>query len=402
MNQNELLDLLKQLIALPSVNPGDDEDPSRTGELRMAEFVAGWLAARGFEIEWDGRASGRPNILARWGSKQPRRTLMLEFHLDTVGVGEMMRHPFTGQVEGGRLYGRGACDCKGPAAAALGTLQADVLDALAEADIQLLVAGAMGEEKGNLGAARMAAQGIGADECIVLEPTDLHVVRAHKGALWFAVDVLGLAAHGSHPERGLSAIEGMDQVLELLREQIRADQGQVTHPLLGGPTLNVGTIRGGSAVNIVPDHCHVEVDRRTLPGEDPAQILGRVRAGLVALQQAGKLAGSGVRVLKDSPPFQAPEPSALCARLIAACRHEGQVSTAVGVSWHSDAGAFARTCRDIVVFGPGSIRQAHTADEYIEIDELYKGYQVLRRFLLLTARGETGDLNSQIVKGGAV
>lgn len=382
-----LVDLLRQLVAIPSVSPGEGEDPACTGEQRIAEFLAGLLEARGFSVQLDNSIPGRPNLLASYGPASARRTILFESHLDTVGVTGMSVPPFEARMDNGRLYGRGACDTKGPMAAALAAFTPDVLDPLVSADCRVLFAGAMGEETGNIGALRMVEQGLRADYAVVLEPTELAIVYTHKGALWLELETVGVAGHGSNPDRGLNAIAGMTRALEFLDRQIAAHGRDRQHPVLGRPTLNVGLIRGGRAVNIVPDRCVIQVDRRTLPGEDHAAILADMRAGLDDLRSRGVVESAELRVLKDSPPFQTSADAEIVDALRRSCERAGVAPRAEGAAWHSDAGCLSTVCPQTVVFGPGSIQQAHTADEYIDLDGLQAGFNIIKALLTQLAGG---------------
>ena len=380
MRDRDLVALLEKLVSIPSVGVLEAADPSVTGESRMADFLAGRLEALGFRVEWDDRASGRPNIIARRGPEAPKRTVMFESHLDTVGVGGMS-DPFRARIEGNRLYARGACDTKGPLAAALHAMTPEVLDRLSGAGVEVVIVGAMGEETGNIGALRLAERGIGADQAIILEPTELGIVHAHKGACWFEIEVRGVAAHGSNPDRGSNAILGMAHVIEFLQAQIASDQRKPAHPLLGLPTMNIGEIRGGAAVNIVPDRCMIRVDRRTLPEEQHDRVLRSVAEGLEAMEESGVIRSFEVRVIKASDAFETNPACDLVERLATSCRKAGAEGRLEGAAWHSDAGAFAKTCREVVVFGPGSIKQAHTVDEFMDLDSLRAGCDVIRFFL---------------------
>ncbi len=376
----ELVELLKQLIAVPSVNPEDTDDPRIAGEGRLADFLAGYLEALGFRVAWDDKESGRPNLVAEHGPARPKSTILLEAHLDTVGVAGMPRPPFEAVIEGRRLYGRGACDDKGPMAAALHAMSKRTLHALGEHGVRVVFVGAMGEEKGNVGAERLARSDLRADRVIVLEPTELAIVLAHKGALWFKVEVGGVAAHGSNPGVGLNAITGMARVLDLLERQVAEDRARHRNAVLGEPTLNVGRIEGGCSVNIVPDRCVIHVDRRTLPEESTEEILERLRAGLVELQKNGVLASHAIRVGKIGSPFETSAQSGLVRLLEASCAASGVAAKREGAAWHSDAGHLSKIGSELVVFGPGSIRQAHTTEEYIDLDSLQAGCSILKHF----------------------
>ena len=380
MAELSLVDLLLKLESIPSVNPMLADDPSIGTEKPLAEYLAGFLERRGFKVDWIEPIPGRPNVVGRFGPAQPRRSILVESHLDTQGIHGMVVPPFAGDVREGRLYGRGACDTKGPMAAALMALQTPLLERLARAGVQVIYVGAVGEEKGNVGAEQLVDMDLGADEALILEPTELAIVHAHKGAMWFEVEARGLAAHGSNPRLGVNAIRGMMQVMAGIEADVAAEQKKRQHPLLGQSTVNFGLIRGGSSINIVPDRCVLEVDRRTLPGEDNAAILQRVRSQLEALVRDGVLTGWDVRAIKDGTPFETTAESQLVQRLAAACRQAGEPGRTEGAAWYSDAGPFARTCKEVAVFGPGSIKQAHTVDEFIELASLEKGCGILVDF----------------------
>ena len=382
MAERSLVELLEELIAIPSVNPDTTNDRSCSGELRIGEYVAAYLEARGFSIEWQDRETGRPNVIASFGPESSAaRTLLLEAHLDTVGVDGMSRPPFKSVVENNRLYGRGACDDKGPMAAALHALRPPVLDALASRGIRVVFVGAMGEEKGNIGAERLVERGFRADMALILEPTDLAIVHAHKGALWFEVEVRGRAGHGSDPARGVSAIAAMTEIIRFLGSETDEAAARTSNPVLGKPTLNIGSIHGGASVNIVPDRCVIEVDRRLLPEEDGSLLIEQTQAKLDQMKRVGQTTGHEIRIIKMGMPFHTASDSALVAGLSAACTACGLRPKTEGAAWYSDAGALSKVCPEIVVFGPGSIRQAHTVDEYIELEELERGSKILELFL---------------------
>lgn len=377
----KVVDCLQQLVALPSVNPEHTQDSAIANEFRVAEFLASHLSEKGFQIEWDRAIAERPNLIASFGPDHPTRTLLLEAHTDTVGVDGMAIPPFEPRVENGRLHGRGACDTKGPMAAALCALSTDRLERLAAAGVRILFIGAFGEEKGNIGAERLVEQGVGADAAIILEPTDLHVVHAHKGALWVELTLSGELAHSSEPAKGLNAINAMADLLRWLQARIAADCEQQGDAALGSPTLNVGRIEGGLAINIVPHHCRVEIDRRIVPGESPDDVLQPLEQHLENMKLDGRIRAYTLKVIKAGMPFITDPQAPLVRKLTQAIEKAGRLAEVTTAAWYSDAGPFGKTCKEVVVFGPGSIAQAHTKDEYIEIEELVAGQRVLEHFL---------------------
>jgi len=381
--ERDLVSLLQQLVRVPSVNPGHGGDPEFAGEQRMAEFTAEYLQRAGFSVELQSPEPGRPNVIGTSGPANAARTLLVEAHLDTVGVAGMCVDPFAAEIRQGRLYGRGACDMKGAMAAALHVLQPELLKRLSSNGWRTLFVGAMGEEGGNEGALELVRQGrLSADFCIVLEPTELAIVHAHKGALWTRVTLNGRAAHGSAPQEGRNAIAAAARLVEALSTEIEETASRMNHPALGPPTFNVGRIDGGGAVNVVAGRCVVDFDRRYLPGESGAQLVEDLRRRLREYEARGEIVGFELGVLKDSRPFETDTTTELVQRLSRACEASGVPPALRGTGWYSDAGPLAPVCREVVVFGPGSIRQAHTADEYIELDQLEKGADILRRFVM--------------------
>jgi acetylornithine deacetylase/succinyl-diaminopimelate desuccinylase family protein len=377
--QNDVVALVREFVGIPSVNPQLADDAAIAGEHRMAHHLSSWLDRRGFLSRFVEKTPGRPNLVATYPCSNPRRRLIIEAHLDTQGIHGMTVPPFGGEIRDGRIFGRGACDMKGPMAAALVNLTKERMERLAAAGVEVIFIAAIGEETGNIGALELVRDGVGADEILVLEPTDLHVVHAHKGAFWFEVEVKGIAAHGSNPDKGLSAICAMTKVIALVQSQTAAVE--IENPVLGRATANIGKIHGGTSINIVPETCVIQVDRRTVPGEDSGQIISRLKEALAVMKQAGDLADFDVRIIKEGKPFETNADSRLVNRLCESCAGLGVTPVTEGAAWYSDAGPFAATCREVAVFGPGSIRQAHTADEFIEIDELVKGAQIIGDFL---------------------
>lgn len=372
---------LRQLVALPSVNPAMSIDDTQRNERRIVDWLAPWFAARGFGVERLGQTPGRPNLLARFGVRQATRTLLFESHLDTVGVAGFQGDPFTLREENGRLYGRGACDTKGPLAAFMAALDDEVLAALAASSIELIWLGAIGEETGNLGAEEAIAAGLRADECVVLEPTDLQVVHAHKGVCWFTAATQGRAAHASDPAAGDNAILKMAQVWEIMSAVTAQAARHYPAHVLGLPTLSIGVIQGGSGTNIVPDRCEIQVDRRLMPGESVTTVMADLRQALAAVP-----GGVELRLLKEGLPFHTPPDAPLVREFTAALTATGVDRVITGAPWCSDAGPLALACGQTIVWGPGAIAQAHTIDEYIETTALETARRVLRHFLLATAR----------------
>lgn len=376
MNKCDVVSILREIVAIPSVNPALTGEPRWQGEARLADWLEEWFHQRGIRTQRVGATPGRPNLLVISGADGATKRILFESHLDTIGVEGFQGDPFDLRAENGRLYGRGACDTKGPLAAFLAVLDSEVLEALAEAGIQLLWLGAIGEETGNLGAEEAVAAGVRADKCIVLEPTGLGIIHAHKGACWFTAATTGRAAHASDPALGDNAILKMPAVWKILEEEVEEAAGHYAGHPLGRPTVSVGTIHGGTATNVVPDSCVIQVDRRLMPGETAEKVLADLNRRL-----AGIPGGVKISLLKEGLPFHTEATAPLVEQWKQALVAAGVNPVLGGAAWCSDAGVLAQVCRETIVWGPGAIAQAHTTDEYITEGELVLAAKVIRQFL---------------------
>ena len=367
--------LLGELIALPSVNPaflppGD----SRAGEQRVSDFVAVMAARAGLDIEFQKVLPGRVNLIARLRPKgRVSRTILLAPHLDTVPpANEMQLVP---RREGDRLFGRGACDTKGSVAAMLSAVCTLAKSRQRPRETEIIFAGLADEESGQAGSRTLAKSNLKADLAIVGEPTSLRVVTAHKGNIWFQMKTHGRSAHGSRPELGRNAVLAMARVVEVLETEYAATlRRRRAHPLLGHATVNVGTIRGGTQANIVPDSCVITVDRRTLPGESEPAVKREIEK-LLARKKLQVTFGGG----RSAPcsPMETPASHPLVRQFL---RSAGQRKPA-GVHYFCDAAVLAEGGIPSVVFGPGDIAQGHTSDEWISLRELERAKEMLVRFL---------------------
>lgn len=367
--------LLCELIELPSVNPAflPPNDP-RTGERRVGQLVASRARQAGLAVAFEPVVHGRDNVLARLTpSGKIKRRVLLSPHLDTVGLpalDELLRP----QIVKGRVIGRGACDTKGCVAAMLTALMAVARQGQRPTETEITFTGFIDEENGQLGSRHYAQNHPAADLAIVGEPTRLEVVTAHKGDVWLQLKTAGRSAHGATPHLGRNAVHAMGRLVDLLETTYRAQLQKRSHALLGSPTINVGSIRGGTQPNIVPDECTIDLDRRTLPGETEAQVRKEIAA---LLRRNGLKATFGTLRLA---PCHALETSPDLPLVQALCRAAGRRRT-VGVHYFCDAAPLAEAGTPAVVFGPGDIAQAHTRDEWISIASLERGTVLLERFL---------------------
>jgi acetylornithine deacetylase/succinyl-diaminopimelate desuccinylase-like protein len=367
-----VVELLQDLVAIPSVNPQGDPGTDGVGEQAMGEYVTNFLRTLGAEASLQHVEIGRPNVVAYFEPEKPADAhLAFAPHLDTVSVAGMTISPFDPTIRDGKLYGRGSTDTKGPMAAALWALREWAQSpARAQSRIRWSFLALMGEEAGNDGAHALAQKGFSSDLTLVLEPTQLGVVTAHKGALWLEVTTSGLACHGSTPEKGRNAIYAMRRVLEIIEEKVIPGLSLHAHAKLGPPTLNVGTITGGSKINIVPDHCRVEIDCRVVPGIDPENFRLMIEAELRKADPE-----VGVRLQRFSAPLSTDESLPWVKRL-------GQVARGFTTApWFSDASVLSTSTCPAICIGPGSIAQAHTKDEFILLSDLEEGAQFFSRWM---------------------
>jgi acetylornithine deacetylase/succinyl-diaminopimelate desuccinylase-like protein len=408
--------LLAELIALPSVNPAfapvdkagprsraasDDRQvvPTKFGEKNVADFLAVVAARAGLEVEFQsvdftrwgerprelmpdstnglrGRSPHqselvRSNLIARLLPRNKiRRTILLAPHLDTVGADGAK---FIPRRTNGRLYGRGACDTKGSVAAMLTALCELAESKNRPSETEVIFAGLTDEEHAQAGS-RALAKNFKADLAIVGEPTRLQVVTAHKGSLWLELETRGRAAHGATPQFGENAIHEMARIVELLQTDYGARLRRRKHPLLGMATANVGTISGGAQPNIVPARCKITVDRRTLPGETDAGVKREIAAFLRAKNLSAQISSAK---LAPALPLETNYKLPLVQQLLKAV---GQTKPR-GVDYFCDAAVLSAGGIPSVVFGPGDIAQAHTADEWISLAELERGKDLLLKFL---------------------
>lgn len=366
--------LLQDLIALPSINPAFlPEDPDRTGEERVASYLADLARKQGLEVSRQPVLPGRKNLLVRLKpAGKAKRRIILSPHLDVVPAEDKQFKP---RVKNGRLHGRGACDTKGSVAAFFHALLELTKDKNRPAETEILFVGLVDEEFCQSGSRVLGERGPKGDLAIAGEPTQLQVVTAHKGNLWLCLETRGKAAHGATPHLGKSAIQPMARIANLLLTEYAELLRKRTHTLLGSPTVSIGVIRGGTQPNIVPESCSIEVDRRTIPGETEDSVLAEIHHLI-------KKHGLPTTTIVESrgvpcPPLETdPNLPVVQQFLRAARRRKTQ-----GVAYFTDASPIAMGGTPAIVFGPGDIAQAHSADEWIDLKQLDQAAAIVLRFL---------------------
>jgi acetylornithine deacetylase len=370
---DDVVSLLQALTRIPSVNPDNSPGTSQTGEAAMAHFLRDWLEAIGATVTLEEILPQRPNLIARFAPLDGRPRILFGPHLDTVGVAHMTIDPFGGEIHDGKIWGRGASDTKGPMAAMLIALQRN-RNQLASMPVAIDFVAFMGEESGQWGSKHFAKHH-GADYTFALvgEPTSMEIVHLTKGSLWATLRATGRAAHSSQPERGDNAIVKLASAMLEIERQLGATLATFTHPTLGHSTLNIGLIRGGSRPNIVPDLAEAELDIRITPS------LAAAGGGLQLLRDCIDQLALPVELVNphENPPMETSADHPMIQRLL----NTPPGSKLASAPWFSDAAHLSHGGIPSICIGPGSIDQAHTADEHIEIDALKKGADFFTEFV---------------------
>jgi acetylornithine deacetylase/succinyl-diaminopimelate desuccinylase-like protein len=388
----DVVETLRNLVRIPSVNPmGRNVSGPEFFEYAVTDHLERLFTS--LKLPWERHevAPLRTNILVRVDGETPPekggKLLLFEAHQDTVPVDGMIIPPWGAEVREGRVYGRGSCDIKGGMAAMLSAVARLAQERPPERPTVVLAC-TVNEEHGFTGATHLTKLWTeggsqllphAPDAAVVAEPTLLNVVVAHKGVVRWRCHTEGRAAHSSQPLQGDNAIYRMSRVLQVLENYAKEVVGTLNkHPLVGIPTLSVGTIAGGISVNTVPDKCVIEIDRRVLPGDEPLAVRQHV------LDYLAKELGSDFPIRHDEAYIKTRGLSDdnnqdLAARLSRAARQHGGPGERIGVPFGTDAAAFCPFA-PTVVFGPGSIAQAHTCDEWLEIEQLQKAADILYEF----------------------
>jgi acetylornithine deacetylase/succinyl-diaminopimelate desuccinylase family protein len=366
VDADQVIRFARALIAAPSENPGGTEDQAAAVATEILEALD--ASPRTIRSE-----AGRPNVLAAIGSgARPR--LAWNGHLDVVPAGSLdtwrSGGPWSGEIVDGRLVGRGAADMKGPVAAALAAASAIRRAGIELAGTFELHLAADEELAGIHGTKVLWDLGLlDQDAAIVGEPSELQVGLAERGGAWFTATAFGKAAHGSQPHLGVNAITSMSRFLLRLPEVLP----DLAHPLVGRPTVNAALIEGGSAPNVVPDRCTVDIDRRVIPGEtEPAKVRAPFLALVESLRAAHPEVEIEVELREWSDAAEAPIDSRIAALARDAVEREtGARPADVGFTGITDARFYINQAKiPTVIVGPGSLTVAHTADESVAVDEL--------------------------------
>ena len=365
--------LTRALVAVDSRNPA--LVAGAPGEGPVARVLADVLRAWGMRVEVYDALPGRPNVVARVG-RAGARALMFNGHLDVVGTDGMTHAPFVPEVRGPRLYGRGSTDMKGGIAA---MCAAAALAGDAALDAELIVAAVIDEEEASAGTRVLLERGVRAEMAIVTEPTELAVMPAHRGFVWIEIVVEGRAAHGSRHDLGVDAIRHAGLLLAELDAHEERVLGTRLHPLLGRASLHASHVHGGIGMSTYPDRCTLSIERRTIPGETTGDALREVENAIERVRARRPAMRASARVLLAQGPSDVAVDAPVVRALSDALRTEGERVRVEGMSAWTDAALLNDAGIPAVCFGPGDIKLAHAAEEWIEIAEIERATAVLTR-----------------------
>ncbi|OYV73752.1 MAG: hypothetical protein B7Z72_01770 [Gemmatimonadetes bacterium 21-71-4] len=380
LERGDAVGLARALVRVDTRNPS--LVPGGPGEAEAARLLAGVLEAWGLAVEVQEAAPGRPNVIARAGTPG-ERSLLFNGHLDVVGVDGMRHAPFDAGERDGRLYGRGASDMKAGVAAMCAAA------ALAAADLtqgELIVAAVADEEFESRGTRALLDRGVRAGAAIVTEPTGLAIMPAHRGFVWATLTFHGRAAHGSRWELGVDAIRHAGLVLAELDVLDAGALARHTHPLAGRASLHASLVSGGTGMSTYPNRCELRIERRTVPGETPAQVMAELEAACQRVRARRPDLRVDTRLDLAQSPSDVPLDAPIVRALREALDQQAIPIRTGGMSAWTDCALLNEAGVPAICFGPGDIALAHSDEEFVDIEEIPRAAAVLERL----ARGWCG------------
>jgi len=376
MDRDKLVGLAQDLIKVRSTNPPGNEK-------EVADILKKRLEAIGMKVEYFEEAYGRPNILATWDGGEGK-TVVLQGHMDTVPAKkDYWKHdPFSGVVEDGKIYGRGATDMKGPLASMVNAIESLKEEGF-EPKGKIMFLGCVNEETGDSDEIGMRLMAPKMKErfdnglMIIGDVSNLDVVTAEKGALWLEFISKGKEAHGSTPWEGVNAIEKLGKFLVDLNNA----KLPIKHVMLGESTISINTIFGGMKTNVVPGEARASVDIRLVPGQDKEEVLGIIRNLIKNLQEEDPEVDIEFTEEVYEPAVEIDQKQDFIPILLECIKARGRAGKLKAEHGATGSGNFIREGIPTVVFGPGNPDQAHITDEFVEIKDLEDASLIYQDFI---------------------
>ena len=368
-----LTNLTQELVRIDSTNPNLCADGK--GETEIGEYVATTLRALGMDATVSEVGPGRVNTVGVLKGSGGGKSLLLNAHMDTVGVEGMSIDPFGGELKDGRVYGRGAQDMKGSLAAMIAAAKA-ILDAGIRPRGDLLISGVADEEHSSSGTEALVRE-VKADGAIITEPTDMHICRAHRGFIWFEVETHGRAAHGSRYKEGIDANMRMGRFLVELEKLEQELLRRKPHELAGPPSLHAAMIQGGTEISKYAAHCKLTIERRTVPGETVERATTELQEIIDRLSGQDPSFKATVKATFWREPFEVREDAEIVRSVEnALAKRLGHRPEHSGATFWTDAALIAEAGMESVLLGPVGYG-LHSAEEWVDIDSVFDLAEVL-------------------------
>ena len=378
IKEEDIINLAQQLIRIPS-----DET---AGEQEVCDYLESVLKSLGMKIKIQQVKPNRPNIIAEVVGNNSGKVIMLNGHIDTVPIGDIDKwsvDPYGGNIKNNKLFGRGATDMKGSIASMIIAIKY-MMNNITNFNGKIIFTGVMAEETTGIGTQKVVEDNIKADMAIVGEPSDEKIYRAHKGTMWFNLFSYGKLEHSSESNSGSNnAIINMMKLIEEINK-ISKELEMIDNDLVGHPTINVGLIEGGTKQNMIADSCKVSIDRRVLPGEDPDKIVDELRVRFNKLRSTDSRLEFDIKKDTIREAVEVSESEQIVQELKKALNKVFNKEPIVsGMKATTDMSILVNQGKiPSVIYGPGFIKQAHTIDEFIEVERLIKSSKVYAEVLL--------------------
>ena len=366
IDRDYIIQKTKDMVQINSVNPS--LSPGGKGEAEIGTYVADVLSDLGLDVKLYKLKPDRVNVVGILKGVGEGRSLLLNAHLDTVGVDGMIIDPFGAEIRNGRLYGRGSQDMKGSLAAMMGAAKAFV-DTGIELAGDLIITGVADEEYASIGSEDLVRH-VSADGAIVTEPTDLSLCRAHRGFIWHEVETFGRAAHGSRFKEGVDANMRMGRFLAQLDNLEQELRNRPAHPLVGPPSLHAARIRGGLEISTYAAHCLLEIERRTNPGETESQATAEIQSIIDRLESDDPTFKASLKATFWREPFEVGEEALLVKILEDSMTNQlGSKPAHSGQTFWTDAALFAAAGMETALVGPVG-NGLHSEEEWVDLQSV--------------------------------